>query len=625
MAVEMAVEPGAVEPGADTETIDVCAATEASKARIEKSAPFFKWFQVLGIPRMSSIEEVKRTYRKLVLLHHPDKSFGDPDSFKAVNKAYKEGVRMCSKRTPEQIEEQRAKEAAKPAPKVKIIKKVKLKKAPKPPKEEKPPAPEVKVNPLDAMDRARKEMNDKLNAEESASAQTSQPGTARRGPKRTAANRPKPVAVNATKAKVSQTITRWDSGSFKGKTMPDEVQTLPAEQAAVWLKDNSCHVIDVRSEKGKGTDLLGASSFTYFQFLTTPEELAPEVHRLREAGKRLLIFSQDGADMGPCGLVGSLLLDVFGFEDEAVFRLQGGYDALQPLLESGADSGVTLEFALNARNALTAARKAQKEADAALARCKADLAIYDAASRDHLDVLAKGTWATEDIAREHLSQLSPLLTPLKLESSLVAMLSNAAMKRPAQRGPFDVMVFTELSTRFAQKLKDLHAENQAAAVAVSEQAVVVKAAQQEVEASTPSKRSRAKDPFFSPKGKASSEAEDAAVAGKERQPWPANLLKPGIAVEETEAARKAATQEAEAGGAADDSTGREEEEDDDEAAAMEEDDEEEGVAVAMEEEEEAAEDMEEDEEEEELSSVIILGDPSATGDVEEEDAGADAK
>ena len=33
---------------------------------------------------------------------------------------------------------------------------------------------------------------------------------------------------------------------------------------------------------------------------------------------------------------GSLLLDVFGFADEAVFRLEGGYDALKPLLESGA-------------------------------------------------------------------------------------------------------------------------------------------------------------------------------------------------------------------------------------------------------------------------------------------------
>ena len=34
----------------------------------------------------------------------------------------------------------------------------------------------------------------------------------------------------------SASISRWDSGSFKGKTMPDEVQTLPAQQAAVWLK-----------------------------------------------------------------------------------------------------------------------------------------------------------------------------------------------------------------------------------------------------------------------------------------------------------------------------------------------------------------------------------------------------
>jgi hypothetical protein len=325
--------------------------------------------------------------------------------------------------------------------------------------------------------------------------------------------RAKPVPANATKAKLQATITRWDTGNFKGKTMPDDVQFLPAEQAADWLKEGSCTPVDVRSEKDSGLPGGAAASFTYFQLLTAPEEVASEVHRLREEGKRLLIFSQDGAAMGPCGLVGSLLLDVFGFEDECVFRLQGGFDALKPLMSSGADDGATLESALNARKALAAARKAQKEADAALARAKADLVVFDSASREHLDVLAKGTWDSEDIARSHLAQLSPLLKPLKLESSLVAMLNSAALKLPQQRGPFDSMVFEELGKRFAEKIKALHEEVTDAALRVSQEAIAVKAAAAEVDAT----RSAG-----SPKKAATTQAEA-------KRKWNSELLQPAVA------------------------------------------------------------------------------------------------
>merc|ERR1712139_120788 len=137
--------------------------------------------------------------------------------------------------------------------------------------------------------------------------------------------------------------------------------------------------------------------------------------------------------------------------------------------------------ALNARKALAQARKVQKEIDAALAKARADMAIYDAASREHLFVLEKGTWATEDTARDHLAQLSPLLKPLKLESSLVAMLTNAASKRPEQRGPFDSMVFEELGKRFADKITGLQEEVVSVTARVSEQAIAVKAAQDEVD------------------------------------------------------------------------------------------------------------------------------------------------
>merc|ERR1719199_826947 len=122
------------------------------------------------------------------------------------------------------------------------------------------------------------------------------------------------------------------------------------------------------------------------------------------------------------------------------------------------------------------------------------------------------------------------------------------------------MVFKELGARFAQKIKTLQAETQSGATLVSASASAVKAAQDEVEASTPSKRAKPREPFYSPKAKGSPEAE-AEKASSQRQPWPAKLLK------EDKVAEAAAEE-----GAADD-------EEEDDAAAMEE---EEGVAVAME-------------------------------------------
>jgi DnaJ family protein A protein 2 len=44
-------------------------------------------WEVLGVPRDSSEETVKKAYRKLAMKHHPDKG-GDPEQFKRVQSAY---------------------------------------------------------------------------------------------------------------------------------------------------------------------------------------------------------------------------------------------------------------------------------------------------------------------------------------------------------------------------------------------------------------------------------------------------------------------------------------------------------------------------------------------------------
>ena len=45
------------------------------------------FYNVLGVPKTASDQEIKKAYRKLALKHHPDKG-GDPEKFKALSEAY---------------------------------------------------------------------------------------------------------------------------------------------------------------------------------------------------------------------------------------------------------------------------------------------------------------------------------------------------------------------------------------------------------------------------------------------------------------------------------------------------------------------------------------------------------
>src|SRR5436305_13260700 len=49
------------------------------------------YYEVLGVGRGATAEELKRAYRKLALQYHPDRNNGDPQSaarFKEINEAY---------------------------------------------------------------------------------------------------------------------------------------------------------------------------------------------------------------------------------------------------------------------------------------------------------------------------------------------------------------------------------------------------------------------------------------------------------------------------------------------------------------------------------------------------------
>jgi hypothetical protein len=54
------------------------------------------WWQVLGVPRRSTLVEARRAYRQLVLVHHPDRG-GDGDTFRRIHLAYQSACRALER------------------------------------------------------------------------------------------------------------------------------------------------------------------------------------------------------------------------------------------------------------------------------------------------------------------------------------------------------------------------------------------------------------------------------------------------------------------------------------------------------------------------------------------------
>jgi DnaJ-class molecular chaperone len=46
------------------------------------------YYQILGVDKDSSKEEIKRAFRKLAAKYHPDKKTGDEAKFKEISEAY---------------------------------------------------------------------------------------------------------------------------------------------------------------------------------------------------------------------------------------------------------------------------------------------------------------------------------------------------------------------------------------------------------------------------------------------------------------------------------------------------------------------------------------------------------
>ena len=46
------------------------------------------YYEILGLSRGASADDIKRAYRKLAHEHHPDKTGGDDKRFREINEAY---------------------------------------------------------------------------------------------------------------------------------------------------------------------------------------------------------------------------------------------------------------------------------------------------------------------------------------------------------------------------------------------------------------------------------------------------------------------------------------------------------------------------------------------------------
>ncbi len=67
-------------------------------AGVERAARAVDPYAVLGLPHSASLEDVKRRYKQLAIIYHPDKEGGYEGAMKLLNNAYGEIQREIIKR-----------------------------------------------------------------------------------------------------------------------------------------------------------------------------------------------------------------------------------------------------------------------------------------------------------------------------------------------------------------------------------------------------------------------------------------------------------------------------------------------------------------------------------------------
>jgi len=409
---------------------------DASRERIENSD---RWYQVLDVSIIASPEDVKSAYKKLSLLHHPDKG-GDADTFHKLKQSYEEGLAKRALKPKAAIRKSvGGKKIVKSAGKAKAKGKAKSKKFAKPAQaaaKEKPKA-KAKANAEDAAKKAPAQ----------AKAEPEPPKTPR-GAKR-AWPKPAPAPPNATRKKIQNAMEKWDiSLDYKMKTFPYEIQVATCEELEQWRTDGLAVPIDAReSTTGVGPVIRSAVRLSYMELLGADDDMIALVRKLKEDGNKLVMFTQTGERMSQCGLLGALLLDVFQFDELKLYKLEGGVDGWTKFVELNPLVGAEEVFGSAEATYDVSKRKLDKAA--------LEHGTWTDAQTKHFDVLVAGLSENEAAVRSHLQKMSLQTMTLDLEESVNSMFEYASAKELSKRGRWDKYVFDEIRTRFDAKISCL--------------------------------------------------------------------------------------------------------------------------------------------------------------------------
>merc|ERR1712137_782468 len=117
--------------------------------------------------------------------------------------------------------------------------------------------------------------------------------------------------------------------------VPDEVPTITVEELVELLFERNCVPVDVRQPEEKygamADPLPGSAIIGYLTLLKTPEKAVRQVSDLQERtrkgsdGRCICIYSTPGGSTGNCAVLCCVLMDVFGFKEESMCTLEGGY------------------------------------------------------------------------------------------------------------------------------------------------------------------------------------------------------------------------------------------------------------------------------------------------------------
>jgi len=165
---------------------------------------------------------------------------------------------------------------------------------------------------------------------------------------------------------------------------------------------------------------------------------------------------------------------------ELVGNLQTTMDALTEEQEKLGASNKVLEDASNslfsAKSALAAKLVEQANFDSSCAEIKADKEEFERVIANDLKVLIEGTWE-EGQAQKHFDVLATLFGKFALEESLRSVLPGSLLKKPEERGSFEVMAVTQLDQSIKGKLSELKSAVEQEAPRLKEMEAAVTSAQ----------------------------------------------------------------------------------------------------------------------------------------------------